>query len=340
MENDFAIIIGINDYTLPEKRGLKTLRGAINDVNKFEEWLISKDGGWLSEGNIKKIISNPNPLNPLQDEIDDAFLEIEDTIKEEFNYRARRLYFYFAGHGIGTLDDTSNTALCLANWSEKRRHSALSSSAYKEKIKQYGYFEEIIFIADCCRNTKINIIPKAPTFSCLAPTDLAGQTKMFVAYATQYQDQSYEVQHDNSEMRGAFTTVFLEGLKGSAGNNGIVGVDDLRDFLIKETPIYAQKMGYKQIPEIIHNFPGNEILIELNPSSSKTNVNFIFSDARSGIIELRNGNLSFIENFDALNIVNASAELNVGLYKLIDLNSNEEKFFQVSLRNTNIDVRF
>lgn len=337
MEVDFAILIGINDYTPPEQRGLKTLQGAVNDANKFEEWLINIKGGNVPSRNIKKIISSPNPLKPLQDEVDDAFLEIEKTINLN-KINARRLYFYFAGHGLGTLDNTSNTALCLANWSENRRHSALSSEEYKDRIIQYGYFKEIIFVADCCRNTKINIKPIAPTFSIPVSSQLAGQTKMFVAYATQYQDQSYEVESIDSEMRGAFTTVLINGLNGAAANNGYIGADDLRDFLKKETPLLAQMQGYKQIPDISHNYTNNAPLVEIE--SFIYVVNFYFSVTRNSIIELIDGDLSIINTIDPNKTKNISLQLGKGLYQLRDTSTNENCFFQVIHSQNNQDVKF
>lgn len=339
MKDDYAIIIGINDYTPPDSKGLKTLQGAIKDAKEVEAWVSSDTGGKVPASNIKKIISNPNPLRPLQDEIDDAFLDIEKSILNNGKH-ARRLYFYFAGHGLGTLDSTSDTALCLANWSEYRRQSAISSESYKDNIKQYGYFEEIIFVADCCRNTKINIKPKAPTFSAPTPGSGAGNTKLFVAYATQYQDQSYEIESGGSEMRGAFTTVFIEGLKGAAANNGLIGADDLRDYLTKETPELAKKIGYKQIPDVTHTFINNSTLVNLSAQISRSNVNLIFSSARNNPIELIDGKLEVIQIFNAGATKNFSVLLLKGLYMLRDTITDENYSFSVSPIQTNINVNF
>ena len=337
MKEDFAIIIGINDYTPTNQNGLKTLLGAINDANRVEDWVSSATGGNVPAVNIKKIVSSPAPLKPLQDEIDDAFLDIETSIKAKGGL-AKRLYFYFAGHGLGTLDNTMDTGLCLANWSENRRQSALSSESYKDFIKQYGYFEEIIFIADCCRNTKINIKPKAPTFSSPVPGHGAGQTKLFVAYATQYQDQSYEVESIDSEMRGAFTTILIKGLKGAAANNGLIGADDLRDYLIKETPELAQKQGYKQIPDVSHTYSNNTSLITI--PVVQTNVNFTFEAIRNNPVELIDGELNVIVTYDTSQNKNYSRQLPKGLYLLRDTVTDENKSFQVSSSQNNFNVNF
>ncbi|NOS94451.1 MAG: hypothetical protein HOP30_21260 [Cyclobacteriaceae bacterium] len=337
MKEDFAIIIGINDYTPPNQLGLKTLQGAVNDANQVEAWVSSPTGGNVPAANIKKIISTPAPLKPVQDEIDEAFLGIRALILSKGGF-ARRLYFYFAGHGLGIINSTVDTALCLAKWSEERRQSALSSELYKDYIKQYGYFEEIIFIADCCRNTKISITPQPPTFRSPIPGQGAGQTKMFVAYATQYQDQSFEVESIHSEMRGAFTSVLLDGLKGAAANNGSIGADDLRDYLYKKTPEIAIIQGYKQIPDISHSFANNFSLVTV--PISNTNVTFTFSATRNNLIELSDGNLNVLETFDGSKNKSFSKQLSKGLYMLSDTITGDTISFPVSPTQNNTHVNF
>jgi len=342
MENDFAIIIGINDYTPPDKYGLRTLKGPINDVDEMEKWLRDTTYGNIPDSNIKRVTSTPDPLQPLQNVIDEKFLEIEDTILTHKGGKARRLYFYFAGHGLGTLDNIVDTGLCLADWSERRRHSAISSESYKDYIRQYGYFEEIIFIADCCRNTKINIKPLHPTFSAPSPKSGAGNTRMFIAYATQYQDQAYEVEmgdSENSEKRGAFTSVLIDGLKGAAANNGIIDSNSLSGYLMNETPKLAQQWGYKQKPEIIvSNFDGIPILnIENLINESETIITF--STERTGLIIIMDGNLRVIQEHDAL-VKNLTLKLPKGLYLLKDNNTGEEMPFQVSPLQKNVYVSF
>lgn len=340
MKEDFALIIGINDYTPPNKRGLRTLRGAINDANEFEKWVVKPDGGNVNPINCFKIVSKPNPLKPIQNEIDDAIIKMIQAIEEKAD-SARRLYFYFAGHGLGSMDNIADTALCLANWSELRRNTALSSEAYKNVIKNFGYFEEIIFIVDCCRNTKINIKPMHPSFAPPGISNLAGSTKTFIGYATQYQDQSFEVEVADSEMRGVFTKVLIDGLNGAAAkHNGDIDADSLRDYLTIQTPIEAQKQGYKQIPEIIHSFTSAHPLISLlNIQTMNITCHIIFNGSRNNHVELI-GNEGLIDSFDASAQKNVQVLLNKGLYLLRDTVTDEKHPFQVSPTNTEPHVNF
>ena len=340
MNEDFALIIGINDYTPLSESGLMTLGGAINDANHFEAWVTKPDGGNVPSANCFKIISVPIPLQPIQEEIDTTITDMINLI-ETRGGSARRLYFYFAGHGLGSLGNTSDTALCLATWSELRRNTALSSEAYKDVIRQFGYFEEIIFLVDCCRITKINVNPMHPSFAPPMPSPSAGRTKLFVGYATQYQDQSFEIEVGGSEMRGVFTKALIDGLNGAAANqNGIINADSLRDYLILQTPIEAQKQGFKQKPEIVHSFTATNPLITLaNIQNTNIQCHIIFSNTRNNSVELID-NSGVINSFDAGRQKNVQIALSKGLYLLRDTVTDEKYPIQVSPSNNEIYVDF
>lgn len=341
MKNDFALIIGINDYTPPGDNGLRTLGGAIGDANDFEKWILSKDGGNVPRKNCKKIISKPMPLKPIQKQIDDAYLKIDDLVSNGVR-QARRFYFYFSGHGVGLMNEANEIALCLANWSEKRRHEALGVELYKKTIKQYGYFDEMIFVLDCCRNTKININPAHPSFGVPMQGPNAGKTKLFTAYATQYQDQSYEAEEENLEMRGVFTKVLLNGLKGDASDEiGVITADGLKDYLLKQAPIEAQKRGFKQIPQIVvDSFAKDTPFISLVDFQSKNITCYInFSDTRNGDIELID-NSGVIGSYNASKNKNIQISLAKGLYLLRDTVTDENYPIQVLPSNEEIYVNF
>jgi len=61
--------------------------------------------------------------------------EIMDAIG---NGPARRFYFYFSGHGFAQLQ--TNSHLCLAKWSDKRRNNALDAKSYLNYILATGQF--------------------------------------------------------------------------------------------------------------------------------------------------------------------------------------------------------
>ena len=68
--NDYALVLGINDYPGIKDRSLK---GAVRDAERFCDWLRDTAvGGGLPEKNVEIIVSTPLPLKPLKDEVDEA----------------------------------------------------------------------------------------------------------------------------------------------------------------------------------------------------------------------------------------------------------------------------
>lgn len=350
MKEDFAFIIGINDYTPPEQRGLRPLYGAINDANAIEQWMLDLEGGAVKAENCFKITSTPEPLIPVQHNIDQKAVLLLDKVKSLGG--GRRLYFYFAGHGLGDMNNTKNTALCLSPWSEILRNSALSSIQYEDTIIRFGLFEEVIFLLDCCRNTKINVQPMPPGFDSIAPSPRAGQTKVFIAHATQYQDQSFEVDlqtapdtsivdsNIKTDKRGIFTKVLLDALKGAAANeNGVINADKLRDYLAYQTPREAKLYGYKQKPAIEHSFTSDIALFTIASPRERIRCNLRITDNRDKEITLYSNEGVFMVINPMLTRV-FSLELLPGTYLLEEKETRNKKAFQVVANTAEQHVEF
>lgn len=252
---NYGIAIGINDYTPPNQRGLKGLRGAIPDATEVHKWMI--EHGKVPSDNCILITSTSDPLHPDKTIVDTAIAKIIGmTLNNGGN--ADRLYFYFAGHGLGVDRDSENNGMCMANWNELLRDgAALSSKSYKQKFTNEGLFKEVVMWLDCCRNTKVNMNPgENPGLMQMGPNL---NPKWFVGFATQYQSQAFEststsIAGTSKEARGIFTKVLLKGLKGDAARDGRpINADDLRDYLRFHVPVYAQEDGYIQRPDVYHN---------------------------------------------------------------------------------------
>jgi hypothetical protein len=334
---DFAIVIGINDYTLPKDGGLKALSGAVPDAIEVEKWLLDKENGDVPIDQCFKIISNPKTkgLAPLHFMIDEKIDEIISIVNSKFQKQADRLYFYFAGHGMGVETEESNTGLCLANWSEIRRRSALSSSDYKDLLVRLRIFKEVVFLADCCRNAVYNIRPIPSVIDTVVPGSL--DTLYFVGYATQYLDQAYEINDDHtSEKRGIFTRLLLSGLRGDAADPlGNVTAESLKNYLMKNTPVVAQENGFKQVPQIWHTgYEGNSIVFKKLKHDHQINCTINFSPDLNDITELLDGTLKVVATFNTTT-KSHNIDLKKGLYILKSKNSRFERTFMVSsLQNT------
>ncbi len=224
---DYALVIGVNDY--PKVR---SLQGAIADARAFADWLASADGGRLPGANVRTIVSTQEPLAPIGHEINDA---LEDILERANKTGGRRFYFYFSGHGcVG--DRASDISLCLANWSELRRRAALSSDAWLDVVVRSGAFAEVAFFLDCCRVWAARAVGLPPHIDFARPVEREEPTRVFVAYATEFQRVAVESSRDESDgVRGNFTRALLRGLSGYAANddNGVTA-EDLKNYLERQ----------------------------------------------------------------------------------------------------------
>lgn len=339
MPADYALVIGINDYTPLVNGGLVTLSGAINDADRVERWLLDSEGGQLMPPTCKKIISSPNPLRPLKDDIDDALVDIVRDIVANGG-DARRFYFYFAGHGSGVETNIEDTALCMAKWSELRRNNALSVEGYRKLILESGFFSEVIFWADCCRTIVHNVMPESSSVNLPFKRRKIGQAGYFFGYATRYQDESFEIENSIGEMRGAFTEVLLKGLAGAAaGADGIVDAQELKNYLDKETPEFARRNGFKQLPEVRHSFALQADCI-FKRVEVGLNCQITFTAQRIGPIELWDGKVTLIHTFNLPQTGPKEINLGKGIYKLVDKATSEVSFFEITLETTNKHVSF
>jgi hypothetical protein len=54
----------------------RSLQGAVADAARFHAWLCDADGGGLALEDSRLVLSKPNPVSRLQDEVDEQLLEI------------------------------------------------------------------------------------------------------------------------------------------------------------------------------------------------------------------------------------------------------------------------
>jgi len=195
---DYAVVLGVNHYP-----AFRPLEGAIEDAERVHAWLTDPLGGGLPENNCKLLRSSAPPPAPLQDLIDDAFVEVLERPE-----RRRRLYFYFSGHGVAQVQD--DVSMCLAKWSETFRAMSLSYRDYQKTLRDWARFEQIVIWLDCCRVRNFSVRGLGPTFPPPMPLPDAPQVRTMVGFATEFEDVAYEAG------RGVFTTVLLEGLRGGA----------------------------------------------------------------------------------------------------------------------------
>ena len=200
-EIDFGLVVGIDDYPR-----FRSLRGAVTDATRFHAWLCDPDGGGVSPQYARLVVSRPNPIAPLQDEVDENLLDLIQAADAIGG--GRRLYFHFSGHGAGSPDEScDDVALLLAKWSWSLARLALSTAEYRGVLGRMGLFEEIVVTLDCCRTLALRASGLPPTITHL-PRARRCPTRTFIAYATEAGCSAFETP-DQGAWQGVFTRHLL-----------------------------------------------------------------------------------------------------------------------------------
>lgn len=227
---DFAVVVGVEHYP-----HFRPLCGAINDARNFRDWLCDKEGGGLDPEHVKLIESNPEAKSPVQDEIDDILLEILEAA--EARGGARRLYFYFSGHGATNPRSVDDVALLLTRWRTSLARLALSTQHYSRKLRGAGLFEELAMFIDCCRSLSVSVVGVEPTIT-REWERLRYSTRTFIAYATEAGQPAFEYPEPDA-WQGIFTRCLLAILRREPSG---VRARALKDFLEREVEEAARHL--------------------------------------------------------------------------------------------------
>lgn len=207
---DYAVVIGIDRYA-----GLPHLKAASRDAARFTEWLLRPDGGGLPEKNVHFIPSILVPGDPFQSK--PVLQDIEAALWRigllQYRRVGRRLYFYFAGHGVGPAFNEVAMLLATAGLGGLAN---VGLTHVQDFFHRAAVFDEIVYILDCCREERVAVCTGL-TFN---PVPRAGipPTNDFVLLASVYRGMAYEpFDETNAARRGLMTEALLEGLNGAAG---------------------------------------------------------------------------------------------------------------------------
>lgn len=317
-ERDFALVIGINDYPNYGSKG-RPLRGAIGDAEEFAQWLIDEEfGGNLKPDHCKLIRSSVDTVDPPQPQkhrIDTAVQHIWNMSRELGG--GRRFYLYFSGHGQTQTHD--DVALCMANWEINRQAAALSFRKYLDLVIRCMDFEEIVVLMDCCRTRKVGAKGQESELTCAVPK--AGEMRVFIAHATEFQTAAHEAalpehepvaadgdaatnngaQDEDEEpiVRGHFTRALIAALKGAAADEaGGARASQLAAYLDKVVPRIASRSGHVQKPvfEFRGIVPGtdDELRFGSAPPVTTVDTTIRFRPDRTGPIRLEGPGLNII----------------------------------------------
>lgn len=243
--DDFAIVIGINCYEDPERN----LTSPVHDANRLKDWLVDPTGGGLDPKNCKVLLGeNTTEIN--RKVIEDELIAARHFSKKriENGGAARRLYFYFSGHGLAKQVD--EVLMCHSLWSGDRPNANINSSSLeKGYLNNCTWFEEVVVWLDCCRNRSIITKPSTLEVGC-APRDDGGSQKTMLAYATLDGSYAYEGLTENDDGNSVFTEALLTGLRIATNGSGIVSWRSLKRYLEEFVPEIAKAQQKAQTPQV------------------------------------------------------------------------------------------
>jgi len=206
---DCALVVAIGNY-----RELTPLRGPGPDAIRFCTWLREKGG--LKIENIKLVDGN-EPGRPVNSEIVDALVKLRIRMNKR---RGRRLYFYYAGHGLGpTFNDVAIVPADAAQGMLVATCYGLNQCI--DYFVKTGFFDELVVFMDCCREREeVTTIPLPFKFE--RPFENArGQVNHFTLLAAGDGAKSFEVRDltpaQERKFRGIMTMALIDGLNGAAG---------------------------------------------------------------------------------------------------------------------------
>lgn len=299
----YAVVVGIDRYP-----GLSDLVGARADAEAFARWLEAPDGGALRPANVQRIIptdaeqdafgADPAAARPVREQVEDAIADLADTVTAAVRADAAvwdktRLYLYAAGHGLAP--SGGEGALYLANAREGRsRHLELAK--YRNWCLRCATFREVVVFADCCRTRSTTVHALPPTLDeCQAPL-VERQSTSVVGYGSGIGEPTYE-----SEARGYFTTVLLEGLaRGPRDETGAVTAATLGPYLSTTVAELTKTMPHPQTAQLWFDAAQRVVFCTgAVPAPTTVEVTISFPAGYAGRVELVGPNGAWLGSHDA-----------------------------------------
>jgi len=316
--HDYAVVVGISRYP---NAPLEDLHGPEHDALGFRQWLLSPTGGDLPDDgqHVYTVLSSSFPNNvdplrqgPLNSDIDFAFDKIVLALQDQPPETRRRIYIFFAGHGIAprtgiTMEtDLDESAILMANAGERRWGYNIAGRLYAESFRATAMFKEIVLIMDCCRDNLPSASTPPPPWDTGQVLD-AGEVKRFYAFATRWSRKSRERQFGpNAEYEGVFSHSILTAL-----NSGRLTSTQLKDFVINDM---AKNLKAVQRPDF--PLPDEGIIFSEGAAPPQFPVKLTFTPAYHGKeIEIVDGKFRKIDKFQATNVP-WERPLPVGMYRV------------------------
>jgi len=247
-DEDHAVIVGVTRYP-----HMGDLGGPENDARAMIEWLEDPTGGAVPHEHVYAVCTGQftgsgERERPNQRDACAPFEALRALVRPDGQPGriGRRLYIFFAGHGVAS--DPRDPALLMANAKWMAWGHSVSGTMVADDFIRGGHFEEIVLLMDCCEDDLGMALPHVLPWQKLA-AEGDGSTRYLYGFATQFKCPAREQEVDG-KCRGVFTTALLRALRaGPVSSASIQAV----------VASYMQELlgGHPQVP-VFH--PGGEPL--------------------------------------------------------------------------------
>ena len=256
-----ALLIGVNHYYLDETIG--NLPYCVNDVVDLDAILSDELRGNFSSKLLHSEMDNVKD-RPTRNNIMSYTKLIANNSESNDS-----ILFYFAGHGFK--EDDVNYLLPADSCHNVLSDSAIPFNWIKETLKESLARKKFIIIDACHSGSKIgrsNSIPMSKSFH----EEMFLKAEGFAVLSScKFGQLSYDYPEKN---HGAFSYFLLEGLKGSADNDGdgIITVPDANNYVSKKMVEWSMSKRFQQNPTFDYNVTGDFVFVRI-PVQDKSELN-------------------------------------------------------------------
>src|SRR5262249_5596223 len=105
--------------------------------------------------------TGPTNARPVFQAFEEEFDRLDQIAETNFQQQGtrrigRRLYLYFAGHGVEFHGPPNQPALLMANATRRRLDRHVGARAYADWFIDAVYFDEVVLFFDCCREIVVS----------------------------------------------------------------------------------------------------------------------------------------------------------------------------------------
>lgn len=241
-EDDFAdraIVIGIDQYDQgPDWEGrFQPLTGARNDARHMHRWLTDPNGGGVEDEHCALHLHTApgGTATHLRSVVENALGRWVHLRKTRGGHIGRRGWFYFSGHGLAVQGLVDEVACLMSDATREQTQRHVPVLVIEQMLKSWKVFEEVVVIADCCRERDARSAP-SPNNNSMPPlgTVPGGETQWVRMLATRWgrlakeQDLPDPFDPQGATVRqGRFTHALLRALT-QATPSGTLDVATLR----------------------------------------------------------------------------------------------------------------